>query len=182
MANKNDRVLKFQLTDSDYKAFGRYRILFTKNGRKLINRQRLTYLLSGALIALLFTVFNVDPTFRKLAYVAAAVIGIGGAVMAQKLVLKQQNAAIEANADDPERVHPLENVVTFEDDALHTKAGEDEQRFLYSDIQQVDMTEDAIYVWMSDTMIMPLPLHAFKNQKAMEDMYNYLQEKSGKQA
>ena len=180
MANKNDKELRFQLSNDDYKAFGRYRILFTKGGKKLINRQRLTYLLSGVMIALLFTVFKVDPTFTKLAYVAAAVIGIGGAIVAPKLVLKQQAAAIDATADDPERVHPVENIVRFEDDSMKTEAEDDKQSFLYSDIQQVDMTEDAIYVWMSDTMIMPLPLHAFKNQKAMEDMYDFLQEKTAK--
>ena len=179
MANKNEKEIRFRLNDSDYKAFGRYRILFTKGGRKIINRQRFSYALSGVLIALLFTVFKVDPTFAKLAYVVAVVIGIGGIIFAERIILKQQAAAIEADADNPERVHPVENIVTFEEDSMHTKAGEDEQTFSYSDIRQVDMTEEAIYVWMSDTMIMPLPLHAFKNQKAMEDMYAWLQEKSG---
>ncbi|MBR2673984.1 MAG: YcxB family protein [Mogibacterium sp.] len=180
MASKNDRQIRFQLSNSDYKAFGRYRILYTKSGRRLINRQRFTYALSGALLALLFTVFKVDASFTRLVYIIAAVIGIGGIVFADKLVLKQQNAAIEADADNPGRVHPLENIITFEEDFMHTKAGDDEQRFSYSDIKQVDMTEDAIYVWMSDTMIMPLPLHAFKSEKAMEELYKWISDKTEK--
>ena len=61
MATKNNpRVIKFVLTDDDYLAFGRYRILYTEGGRKLVNRQRITYLISGIAIAALFTVFHAD--------------------------------------------------------------------------------------------------------------------------
>jgi hypothetical protein len=177
MANKNTKEIRFKLNDDDYKEFGRYRILYTPGGRKIVNRQRITYLISGIMLAVLFTVFHVDPNFTKLIYAVAAVIGIGGVLFADKIILRQQSKIIDKEMSEAGRVHPEENVVTFEDDELITAAGEEVQRFSYSDIKQVDMTESAIYAWMSDTMIMPLPLHAFKGQKAMEDMYNWLQDK-----
>ena len=178
MANKNDREIRFTLTDDDYKSFGRYRVLYTAGGRKIVMRQRLTYLISGIIIAILFTVFHVDPNFTKLAYVIAAVIGIGGFIFADKIILRQQDKVIEADRNSADRVHADENVVTFGDDSFVTVAGNDRQEFSYKDIKQVDMTDDSIYVWMSDTMIMPLPLHAFKGQKAMADTYNFLTERS----
>jgi len=37
-----------------------------------------------------------------------------------------------------------------------------------SDVKLIDLTDDAIYVWMSDQMIMPVPIHAFRNESEME--------------
>ena len=174
---KNPRVIKFVLTDEDYSAFGRYRILYTAGGRKLVNRQRLTYLISGVCIAALFTLFHVDHTFTMVAYAVAAVIGIGGPIMSERMLLRQQEKAIKNEADTLERVHADENVVTIGDDALTTDAGDDHQSFNYKDIQQVDLTEEAIYVWMSDTMIMPIPLHAFTGMDEMKEAYKLIRQK-----
>ena len=176
--NKKKKEIHFILTDEDYMAFGRYRIMYTKGGHALVRRQRITYFISGAAIAILFTVFHVDPAFTKLAYAVAAVIGIGGVVFAEKLVLRQQEKIIKKTQDTSvESVHPDENIIILGDDELHTKAGSDEQSFPYEDIKLVDLTEESIYVWMSDTMIMPVPLHAFRNMDEMKDVYNEIREK-----
>lgn len=174
---KNPRVIKFVLTDEDYLAFGRYRILYTAGGRKLVNRQRLTYLISGLAIAGLFTVFHADHQFTMIAYAVAAVIGIGGPIMAEKILLRQQEKAIKNSTDTIERVHAVENVITIGDDALITDAGDDHQEFGYKDIKIVDLTEEAIYVWMSDTMIMTIPLHAFDGMPEMKEAYKLIREK-----
>ena len=176
-SNKSKRQIRFILTDEDYNSFGRYRILYTAGGRKLVNRQRLTYLISGICIAALFTLFHVDKNFTYFAYAIAAVIGIGGVVFAERLVLKQQSDSIKKSQDSLERVHPDENVITLGDDFLTTDAGSDHQEFDYKDIKLVDLTEDAIYVWMSDTMIMPVPLHAFNNMDEMKEAYKFIREK-----
>ena len=176
-SNKNKKEIRFSLTDDDFAAFGRYRIMYTAGGRKLVNRQRLTYLISGICIAALFTVFHVDKSFTILAYIVAAVVGIGGAVFAEKLVLKQQADSIKKSADSLERVHPEENVITLGDDFLITDTGSDHQEFDYKDIKLVDLTDDAIYVWMSDTMIMPVPRHAFNNMDEMKRAYDLIREK-----
>ena len=175
--NKNKREIRFALNDEDYGAFGRYRIMYTEGGRKLVNRQRITYLISGICIAALFTIFHADRNFTILAYIIAAVVGIGGTVFAEKIVLKQQSDAIKKSQDNLERVHPEENVVTLGDDFLITDTGEDHQEFDYKDIKLVDLTEEAIYVWMSDTMIMPLPRHAFRNMDDMKASYKFIREK-----
>ena len=174
---KRPGVIRFVLTDDDYAAFGRYRILYTEGGRKLVNRQRLTYFISGVIMAALFTVFHVDRSFTILAYIVAAVIGIGGPLISERLLLRQQDKAIQSSKDDIDRVHPVENVVTLGDDALTTDAGDDHQSFDYKDIKLVDLTEDAIYVWMSDTMIMPIPLHAFGEMSEMKETYNLIRQK-----
>ncbi|MBQ6439511.1 MAG: hypothetical protein IJJ06_05135 [Mogibacterium sp.] len=174
---KNPRVIKFVLTDDDYLAFGRYRILYTAGGRKLVNRQRLTYLISGLAIAGLFTLFHADHQFTMIAYAVAAVIGIGGPIMAERILLRQQDKAIKNSYDTIERVHAVENVVTIGDDALTTDAGDDHQSFDYKDLQLVDLTEEAIYVWMSETMIMPIPLHAFAGMPEMKEAYQLIRQK-----
>ena len=102
---KNPRIVKFVLTDDDYIAFGRYRILYTAGGRKLVNRQRLTYLISGICIAGLFTIFHADHQFTMIAYAVAAVIGIGGPIFAERILLRQQDKAIKNSTDTLERVH-----------------------------------------------------------------------------
>jgi len=174
---KNNREIRFALNDEDYNAFGRYRIMYTAGGRKLVNRQRLTYLISGICIAALFTVFHVDRSFTILAYIVAAVVGIGGVIFAERMVLKQQSDTIKKSQDSIERVHPEENIITLGDDMLMTDAGDDHQEFDYKDIKLVDLTEDAIYVWMSDTMIMPVPRHAFRNMDEMKEAYRFIREK-----
>lgn len=176
-SKKNKREIRFALSDEDYSAFGRYRIMYTAGGRKLVNRQRITYLISGICIAALFTVFHVDHSFTILAYIVAAVIGIGGTLFAEKIVLKQQSDSIRKSQDSLERVHPDENVITLGDDFLTTDAGADHQEFDYKDIKLVDLTDDAIYVWMSDTMIMPIPRHAFRNADDMKESYKFIREK-----
>lgn len=174
---KNDREIKFTLNDEDYRAFGRYRILYTKGGRKLVMRQRLTYLFSGIIVAVLFTVFHVDPNFTKLAYIVAAVIGIGGFAVAERLVLRQQDNAIVNSGDSLERVHPEESSVTLNDDEFITRTGDESSSFAYKDIKLIDLTEEGIYIWMSDTAILPLPLHAFKGMPEMKETYKWIQEK-----
>ena len=174
---KNPRVIKFVLTDDDYMAFGRYRILYTEGGRKLVNRQRLTYFISGLCIAALFTLFHADHQFTMIAYAVAAVIGIGGPIASERLLLRQQEKAIKNSTDSIERVRAAENVITIGDEALITDAGEDHQEFDYKDIKQVDLTEEAIYVWMSDTMIMPVPLHAFAGLDEMKEAYKLIRQK-----
>ncbi len=175
--NKNKREVRYALNDDDYNAFGRYRIMYTTQGRRMVNRQRLTYIISGAAIAILFTVFHVDPNFTKLAYIVAAVIGIGGALFAEKILLRQQGNAINKEASSPERVHPTENIVRFGDESFETQAGEAQETFRYSDIKLIDLTEEAIYVWISDEQIMPVPLHAFRNMDEMKDYYKWIRAK-----
>ena len=180
-ANKNNREIRFVLKDEDYNAFGRYRIMYTAGGRKLVNRQRITYIISGAMIAILFTIFHVDPSFTKLAYAVAAVIGIGGAVFAERMVLRQQDRAIKADADSLERVHPEENFIKLGDESFETRAGSDVQTFSYGEIKLIDLTEEGIYVWMSDTMIMPIPLHAFRGMPEMKETYKWIKDKAKEQ-
>ena len=175
--NKAKREFKFVLTDDDYSAFGRYRILYTKGGRKLVNRQRLTYIISGLTLAALFTIFPVSRHFAMLAYVVAAIIGIGGPLYSERMLLKQQEKAIRDSGVTAEGVHQEENIVTLGDDKLITDTGSDHQEFDYKDIKQVDLTEDAIYVWMSETMIMPIPQHAFRNMDDMKEAYKLIREK-----
>lgn len=175
--SKSKNEVRFILNDDDYSAFGRYRILYTAGGRKLVNRQRITYLISGIMIAILFTVFHVSKSFTVFAYVAAAVIGIGGPLMAERILLRDQEKTIQKASNTADMLHPDESIVTFGDDVMTTDTGSDHQEFDYKDIKLVDLTEEAIYVWMSDTMIMPIPLHAFNDLDEMKERYRWLREK-----
>lgn len=175
--NKNKRQFRFELNDKDYEAFGRYRIMYTDQGRRMVLRQRITYIISGICIAALFYVFPVSAGFARLAYAVAAVVGIGGAVFAEKLVLRQQRQAIQNAEEALDRVHPPENIVRFDDETFETRAEEDVQTFRYADIKLIDLTEEAIYVWMSDEMIMPVPLHAFRSMDEMKELYKWIKEK-----
>ena len=174
---KNSRVIKFALNDEDFRAFGRYRIMYTKTGRKMVNRQRFTYFFSGVMLAILFTVFHVDPNFTKLAYAVAAIIGIGGPLMAEKILLRQQDRAIVSSENSAERIHPAENTVTLGDESFETKADGDAETFEYRDIKLIDLTEEAIYIWMSDTAIMTLPSHAFRGMPEMKETYKWIKAK-----
>ena len=157
-SKKNKRELKFTINDNDYKSFGKDRIMYTEQGHKMVRRQRLTYLIGAAMIALLFTVFKVEQSsFRYLMYVIAGALAVVGIFFAEALVLRQQDKAIEASANG------------------------DDQVFKYSDIKLIDLTEEAIYVWMSDTMIMPLPLHAFRGMEEMKELCKWLRAKVDEQ-
>jgi hypothetical protein len=112
-----------------------------------------------------------------IAYAVAAVVGIGGPIMSERILLRQQEKAIKNSTDTIERVHAPENVITIGDDALHTDTGDDHQSFDYKNIELVDLTEEAIYVWMSDTMIMPVPLHAFADMDEMKEAYKLIRQK-----
>ena len=175
--NKNKRQFRFELNDKDYEAFGRYRIMYTAQGRKMVLRQRITYIISGICIAALFYVFPVSAGFTRIAYIVAAVIGIGGAVFAERIVLKQQRQALERAEAAADSVHLPENTVRFDDETFETKAGDDVQTFRYGDIKLIDLTEEAIYVWMSDEMIMPVPLHAFRSLDEMKELYRWIKAK-----
>jgi hypothetical protein len=102
---------------------------------------------------------------------------IYGAVFAERNVLKQQERAIDASSNDLERVHPVTNTIRFDEEAFTSSSGENETSFNYSDIKLVDLTETAIYVWMSDRMIMTLPLHAFSDMDDMKDLYKWIKSK-----
>ncbi|MBR0399312.1 MAG: hypothetical protein IJH95_00640 [Mogibacterium sp.] len=184
MASKNYRELHFQLNDEDYKAFGRYRILYTKNGRGMVRRTMLTYVIIGVGVAVLFSLFPVDEKFRYLMYAASAICILYGLLFAESNLLKQQDRAIENSKNDIERVHPATNVINFGAETFTTSAGEDSAEFRYDEIKTLDLAETAIYVWMSDTMIMTIPLHAFRNMDEMKDLYKWLKSKkegSGRQ-
>ena len=178
MANKGARVLEFKLNDDDYKAFGRYRIQYTAGGRKMVNRMRLTYIIMGAGVAALFSVFHVDPLFTKVVYVISALMVVYGVFFAEGSVIKQQDRAIDASKNDVERVHPANNIIKFYDDSFTTSNGGDASEFSYDAIKLIDLTESAIYIWMSDQMIMTLPLHAFRDLDEMKEMYKWIKAKT----
>ena len=166
-AGKKAREVQFALTDEDFQMFGRYRIMYTEQGHKMVRRQRITYLISAAAIAGLFTLFHVDQKFTVLMYVIAAALAI----------TKQQDKAIASTENNAERVHAAQNRIRFEEEGFDTYAAGDEQHFLYKDVKLADLTDQAIYVWMSDTMIMPIPLHAFRNESEMKEFYKWLKER-----
>lgn len=174
MANKKKREVQFILTDDDYKAFGHYRILYTPQGRKMVNRQKMTFVIIGVGVAVLISMFELQQGFRTLMYVLSALCVIVGLVFGESLVLRQQDNAIEMSKGDIERIHPENNRIVFDDNGFSTYSGADEQHFSYSDIKLADFTEAAIYVWMSDEMIMPIPLHAFRNMPEMREMYKWI--------
>lgn len=178
MANKN-REVRFTLTDDDYRAFGRYRIMYTDQGHRMVRRQRLTYLITAVMLVVLFTFFHVDKTLTYAMYVLAAVLAIVGVFFAERLVMRQQDKAIDASAGSAERVHAGESRIRFEEDSFTTYGNGDDQNFSYRDIKLVDLTEEAIYVWMSDTMIMPLPLHAFKSIAEMKEYCKWIRARAG---
>lgn len=177
MANKRLKEVQFVLKDEDYEAFGRYRIMYTDQGHKMVSRQRMTYLVTAAMIALLFTVFHVDSSFTKLMYVIAAALAVVGIFLAEKLVLRQQEKVIKDSQNSAERVHQTVNKIRFDNDTFTTSAGTDEQTFQYKDIKLIDLTDCAIYVWMSDSVIMPLPVHAFRNEAEMKEVYKWIKAK-----
>lgn len=176
MANKR-REFQFKLTDEDYRAFGRYRIMYTRQGHALVNRNRLTYLISAAMIVILFSVFHVDQKFTILMYIIAAGLAVAGIFFSERMVLKQQEKAIDADKDSADRVHAAENRVVLDDDKFITYAGEDVQSFEYKAIKLIDLTEEAIYIWMSDVAIMSLPLHAFRGMDEMKETYKWIKSK-----
>lgn len=178
-ANKKKREVQFALNDDDLKAFGHYRIMYTDQGHSLVRRQRLTYLLSGICLAALVTVFHLDKAFSIFMYIVSAVLIVAGIFFAEKLVIRQQDKAIDSTQSDVERVHPAQNRILFEEDKFTTSTGDDVQTFGYNEIKLVDLTEAAIYVWMSDTMIMPVPLHAFSGMAEMKELCKWLREKAG---
>ena len=179
MANRKQREVQFTLKDEDYKAFGRYRIMYTEQGHKMVRQQRLTYLLTAAMIAILFTVFKVDRNFTILIYAVCVVLAVIGLFFAEKLVLRQQDKAIESDSASADRVHAGENKIRFDEDTFTASGNGDEQTFAYKDIKLIDFTEAAIYVWMSDTMIMSIPDHAFRNMSEMKELNKWLKEKAG---
>lgn len=178
MASKNYRELHFQLNDDDYKAFGRYRIMYTTGGRRMVRRTMFTYIVIGIGVAILFTLFPVDTKFRYLMYAASAICIVYGVLFSERSLLRQQDQAIENGRMDAERIHPAMNVINFGTDTFTTSSGDDAATFRYDEIKLIDLTETAIYVWMSDTMIMTIPLHAFKNMTEMKELYKWLKAKN----
>ena len=126
-AGKKSREIQFTLNDEDFQMFGRYRIMYTEQGHKMVRRQRLTYLISAAAIAGLFTLFHVDHSFTILMYVIAAAIAVTGLFFSETLVLKQQDRAIASTANSAERVHAAQNKIRFEEEGFDTYAAGDEQ-------------------------------------------------------
>ena len=176
-AGKKSREGQFTLNDEDFKMFGRYRILYTDQGHRMVRRQRLTYIISGALMAGLFTVFHVDKAFTILMYIIAAAMVVVGIFFAESIVLRQQDKVIAATENSAERVHAANNRIRFDEEGFTTYAAGDEQHFDYKDVKLVDLTDKAIYTWLSDTMIMPIPLHAFKNMSEMKEFNKWLKER-----
>ena len=175
------KEIQFTFRDEDYEAFGRYRIMYTEQGHKMVNRQRISYLSTAAMIAILTTVFKFEKGFTILMYVVAAALAVVGIFFAEKLMLRQQDKAIKAESASAERVHAPLNKIRFGDTEFTTLAGNDEQVLKYSDIKLIDFTDCAIYVWMSDEMIMTVPAHAFSSDKEMKEVYKWLKNKVDEQ-
>ena len=110
-------------------------------------------------------------------YVIAAAMALVGIFFAESMVLRQQDKVIASTANSAERVHAANNIIRFDEEGFTTYAAGDEQRFSYKDVKLVDMTDQAIYTWLSDTMIMPIPLHAFKNMSEMKEFNKWFKER-----
>jgi len=79
----------------------------------------------------LFWIFPISENVAKAVTVIMAVLGIAGAVFAEKMVLHQQRTAIEKSQSDLERVHPTQNKVRFGEEGFTAEAGGDVTEFAY---------------------------------------------------
>ena len=174
---KNLRELSYILNDDDLIAFNQYYIQNSKFGKRLIWRQRLIF--PAFLLIFLFITYGFKSEHR---------IIVGGAVLlgalsifmmfyAKTLVLKQQAKAVRNSENDLSRIHINETHVSFRDDEFEAVNADGDQTFNYTEVKKLTLTENGIYVWMSDQMAIPISRSAFNRPGDMEELFDFLVKK-----
>ncbi|MBQ0018238.1 MAG: YcxB family protein [Clostridiales bacterium] len=173
------KQLQYTLNDSDYVAFNRYHLMNSKDGKRIILRQKMIMLIAAAGIFALFCVFKVSPKIRLLVGIVCALFALYAVIFGKKMVLKASERAAMADAEDLGRVHPELNTVTFKGKSFSVETESMSQEYNYSDIYAIDMNEDGIYIWINSSVAMSVPTHAFRKRPEIKETYEWLKEKCG---
>ncbi len=179
MARKktNYRQPTYTLNDADAIEFNRYYIKNTKRGRRVVWQQRmiLPMILLGYVILMLIFKFNSKPVYVFGAFVAAAAVAYG--LACEKIVLNRQEAEIKNSGYSWDNIHPEPTTINFGDDKIMASYRGQEKEFEYDEIWKVTCTDQAIYLWLDDTVAMQIPVRAFDSVTDMHKLFDYLDKK-----
>ena len=179
MARKkvNYRKPVYTLTDADAIEFNRYYIKNTKRGRKVVWQQRmiLPMILLGYVILMLIFKFNSKPVYVFGAFVAAAAVAYG--LACEKIVLNRQEAEIKRGGYNWDNIHPEPTTIDFAGDKIEASYKGQNKDFEYGDIMKVTCTDQAIYLWLNDTVAMQIPVRGFESEQDMSKLFDFLGEK-----
>ncbi len=173
------KTLEYTLRDSDYVAFNRYHLTNSKDGKKVILRQQLVMIIAAAGIFALFCVFKTSPKIRNLVGIICALFALYAIFFGKKMVLKASERAAMEGSGDLGRLHPELNTVTFKGKSFSVETESSSNEFYYSDVYAIDMNEDGIYIWISASVAMSIPTHAFRTRAEIQETYDWLREKCG---
>lgn len=178
MANRrNFTNLKYVLTDEDTIAFNKHYILHSKQGKKMITEQRVIFPILTLVVYAMMTFFKFTNTLTLVVtgLLAAASVYVG--INAKNMLLKQQEKLVKKGAYNLESVHRSEAVLDFKDDVIYSSYEGSEKDIDYGEIWKVTMSDRGLYLWLSETVAMPIPISAFPREEGMGKLFELLKEK-----
>lgn len=176
-SKKNLKELTYILNDDDLIAFNQYYIQHSKFGKRLVWRQRLIF--PAFLLIFLFITYGFKSEHRIIVggTVLLGAISVFMFFYAKRLVLKQQARAVRNSENDLSRIHVNETIVRLGDDEFEAVNADGAQTFNYTEVQKLTLTENGIYVWMSDQMAIPISKSAFKRPGDMDEVFDFFVKK-----
>lgn len=171
---KNLKEISYILNDDDLIAFNQYYILNSKFGKRLIWRQRLIF---PAFLVIFLAIMYACKSEHRIVVGGTVLLGTISVFMffyAKRLVLNQQVKAVRNSANDLSRIHANETIIRFGDDEFEAVNSEGDNFFKYSEVKKLSLTEDGIYVWMSERMAIPISRSAFNRPGDMEELFDFL--------
>lgn len=165
------------LTDDDAIEFNRYYIKHTKRGRRVVWQQRmiLPLILVGYVILMLVFQFHSKPVYVFGGFVAAAAVAYG--LACEKIVLNRQEAEIRHGGYNWDNIHPEPTTLDCTDEKIKASYKGEERDFEYADIWKVTCTDNAIYLWLNETVAMQIPVRAFDSEQDMHKLFDFLDKK-----
>lgn len=171
---KNLREISYILNDDDLIAFNQFYILNSKFGKKMIWRQRLIFPVFLLMFLGITYGFKSEPRIIKGGAILLGALSVFFFFYAKRLVLNQQVKAVRNSANDLSRIHANETIIKFGDEEFEAMNVDGDHTFNYSEVKKISFTENGIYVWMSDTMAIPISKTAFNRPGDMEELFDFL--------
>ena len=178
MATRNNfKDLKYVLTDEDTIAFNKHYLLHSKAGKKMIMEQRIIFPVLTVVVFAMMRFFKFGNTLTLVVVGLLAAASVYVLFNAEKMLIKQQEKAVRKAAFNLESINKEESILKFRDENIYSSYEGAESEIEYDKIFKVSMSETGIYLWISETSAMPIPVSAFPREEGMPKLFDYLKEK-----
>ena len=174
-------MFEFQITldDEDYLLFSQYHSLNSPIGKKDLMLFRLIIPFICFMVVIVFGILGSNFQLILIESVLMTIVSIFWVGYSKKMILKSVKRRIEKIKKEGRLPYSNEAILKFDDEGIHEITPNTENKFKYSLIERIAITEKAIYIYFSSVQAIILPVTAFSEEVEKLKFLEFINLKAG---